>query len=1159
MTRTQRTGSTRNAPGAARRLLRGAALVLTGATLAAGLSAIVPTPQASAGSVNYVRSVNPDAVGGILLDEEIAIRFNAPVLPSSVGPDTIVIRFQGEQAHGRYIVGSFMYDRSTQRRVVIRPEAIQEYYQLVKGYPRADATTAARNLIRRIETTGKFKILTSIDLKLRAAMGASPTDDSGVGTRLDNELINGIYPAPLNDSSPGDGDDPLTFDNGDDPLEPYRTRIAGDDGLWKAYLVGGDIAAFDALAGTSEYERFYHQFDPATGVPAASSVLRQREYRRVMINRRNGVRVMFVPELPIRSDIADTGYGAGRGYSLVIPAAQPGVFNTVLTRSDHRPLLQTNGADFATTFSTVPATTTPLFQAGEARLGVSGQQAPRIINQTPPNGEFLVDPTTDWEDPDNVFRVLPPQRRTFTIRLRFAQALDPRTINPANFLVTKTATALNDQGEGTPVSVPVAVGTFLNQHRLGIVEVEITPATNLDSQSRYQVTVRTPVKSLGGENLPKEVNTSFVVGPGLPALDKIVENFDSRSNIADPTNIDTAGQITTAYWFAPDLYDPQRTGKLVAAFMPFAGTGVGAPSDPRDANSSVDPTHGLTLAPGQSITFVTEVINPSQPTQVGTQIEYNYTDVTMTNAAANAIGRQPLVIRSQKGVVINSSVVRVAGNAGDPGLTNASSSGDPAGGLGGLPGPGGFRGGDGACAPKTDANGTVVYDLGGNLQFDQAKFNGSDGAPGYISTGPRTGGGGSGGFNGDWDQPNPPSADYNANGTPGELADGAADPNRFREAGGGGAHATNGSNGDGAGVTNKTHTGGYVGGLGGVKYGRADFGDQDTSHIFGTLGVPRLVYGCGGAGGGGGGAEDNSPTSGAPDGIANGADAGGGGGGGGGGGLHIVARTVITIDSSVIDASGGRGGRTFNTARSDYGRGAPGGCGGGGAIWFQCYGDITIQNGSTVTAAGGDNASSIGYVSVDIFGAERLGKGGRGGDGYIRLEDADGSAVQIASTVTPTASQASFRPYDNPGTAPIEAEYQAFPGVPFVVNFSQGFSRWFNTQIDTPSFAPRYDDPATTSDIEGTQVFSGTTDFTSQVNIWARSAPNDTARTGHPNLDQATSTGNTAPWTAYDDIAAISGRRFVQFRVDFIVPLSFNFSLANLPYVDYLRIDVNLN
>jgi hypothetical protein len=1163
-------------PRRTRSLLAGAGLVLTGASLAAIGTAFLPgsagASERKSATLNYVRSANPDAVSGVLLDEEVAIAFNAPVLPSSVGPDTILVRTgvnNGEQAHGVYVVGAFMYDRSVQRRPVIRPEAVREYFELVKGQPREDAQRSAALLIRRVESTGRLALLRVIDQKLQVKLGAN------AGTRLDDETtpIFGTYPAQLTDTSPGDNDPPLDLNPGDSPLEPYRTRIAGDDDLWKAYLTGGDIEAYSELAQNSEYERFYHPVDAATGAASTSSVLRQREYRRVLINRRLASRVMFVPEIPIRADFADTGYTAGRAYSLVIPASKPGVFNTVISRDDGRPLVQKDGRDFSTLFTTVPSTAPALFRDGESRTGITTLQKPRIINQTPPNGESYVDPTTDWEDPDNQFTVPIPQRRTFAIRLRFAQPLDPRTVSPTSFTVTKTGT-IDAAGNETAVNVPVAVGTFLNQHRLGIVEVEITPATNLDPQSKYTVVARNLIRSLGGASFSIDVPTTFVVGPGKPPLDAIRETFTTTTNRADPSSADTLGQVTTAYWPAPALYDTSPTGptgRLMASFMQFAGTGVGAPSDPQNPGSLI--VQNLNLTAGSSIRFVTEVVDPSNQTAIGTQIEYNYTNVSMQSTLATSVGRYPLVIRSQGGIAVVNSTISVAGQAGGNGKTNTDTvNGPPTGGLGGQAGPGGWRGGDGGCAPKTNPDGTLLLDVSGNMQYDPAKFNGSDGLPGYLSSGPNTSGGGSGGFNGDREAPNTVECAGSPSPPPNED-DQQCTPARMREAGGGGGHATAGGDGAGARVSGKIHNpGGYFGGLGGKVYGRSDFGDQPKNGLFGNLGVPRLGFGAGGGGGGGGGAEDSGGASGAADGVANAADSGGGGGGGGGGGLQLSARTAITIDSSVIDASGGRGGRTFNAANADYGYGAPGGCGAGGSIWFQCYGDIIIRNGSTVTAAGGDNTNSIGYVSIknninDILAAAPApGKGGSGGLGYVRFEDGTYDATSgIAADVTNSQvfglrTDALFRPFNDPATSAVESDFQAFPGTPFVVNISQGFSRWFNTQLDTPSFAPHDNTAAAIDPPNGTLIVNPLAPDAT-VDVWVRSAPNNVVSTGHPDLGQATSSGNNwiFPWTRYVDCGTISRRRFLQFRVDFTLPLSYDFDATKLPYVDFLQIDVNLN
>ena len=458
------------------RIQRLGSALLYGGALVTGMafgtfSLVSPSAPVDAGERNYVKSASHDAIAGVRLDEEITIRFNSEVLRNSVGPDTILIRTgtgNTEQARGNFITGKFMYDKSTQRRVVVRPEAIREYYQLIKGFSRSDAQRKTDRLLKNIERTGRFRRLDKIDKALARFFGPS----YGAGTRLDkdgeNDAVTGVYPPQLLEG---------------DSLQPYRDRIAGDDALYEDYLVNGNIDAFAELQSNSEYERFFHEVDPATGVPNPDSVLREREYRRVLINRRNEKRVIFVPEIPIRSDLTDSGFVAAQAYSIIIPASQPGVFNTVLTKNGRRPLLQREGRDFSTLFTTVAGSSTSnlLYLGGEARSGVASLQKPRVVTMTPPNGEAFVDATTDWEDPDNQFEVPIAARKTFTVRLRFAQPIDPRTVSPDNFTITKRKTKPGTDDE-RDVFVPVAVGTFLNQTRKGIVEVEVTPATNLDPE-----------------------------------------------------------------------------------------------------------------------------------------------------------------------------------------------------------------------------------------------------------------------------------------------------------------------------------------------------------------------------------------------------------------------------------------------------------------------------------------------------------------------------------------------------------------------------------------------------------------------------------------------------------------------------------------------------
>lgn len=1122
-----------------RRVERLGGALLYGGALTAGValgafSLVQPTTEVAAGEYNYVRGVSHDAVAGVRLDEEVTIRFKSELLKSSVGPDTILFRTgsgNSNQARGTYVTGKFMYDKSTQRRVVIRPEALREYYELIKGFSRVDAERKTDRAIDRMERTGRIRLLDKVDRGLVQFFGPS----YGAGTRLDDDGILSTYPPQLAEG---------------DSLAPYRERIAGDDALYEDYLVNGNVDAFNQLAENPEYERFYHTVDPGTGVPDDDSVLRLREYRKVLINRRNERRVMFIPQIPIRADLDDSGLVPGQSYSIIIPASTPGVFNTVLTKKGRRPLLQADGKDFSTLFTTVPGTvnSSTLYLGGEARSGVASLQKPRVICVTPPNGESFVDATTDWENPDNQFDVPLQARRTFTVRVRFAQPVDPRSVSPSNFQINKTKTNPGQPDEETlePPGIPVAVGTFLSQVRPGIVEVEVTPATNLDPFSQYTLTVRGNVRTLGAladgspSILGEDFKSSFIVGPGPVPVSGIQDDFRGITNRADPNNEDTKDQITTAMWNAPPLFDLEDTGKLVAAFMPFTGWGEGAPSDPLNPlppnpdDPSTLPVTNLELNAGEEITFVTEGLDPVDQDTFGKQITYEYQNVVFNSATANVVGRYPLVLRSQDTILLTTSSIIASGSRGGNGLTNSDTlAGPPTGGLGGAPGSGGFRGGDGAMAPLTDDNGDVILDDFDRPQFDPAKFDANDGFPSFLPEFPFDGGAGSGGFSGD--QEGDTALDPEGNPAP------EASPERTREAGGGGGHAQAGTDGAGTGGTQQQHAGGYLGGVGGEAYGEADMSDQPIDF----KGVPYLGPGAGGAGGGGGGGEDDPNVITGVEGTPGPEDSGGGGGGGGGGGIHLVARGQIRIDSTIIDASGGVGGRTWDASFADVGEGAPGGSGAGGTIWIQSFEDILVQNGSNVNAGGGIGKLSgpdenVGTISPDPPDEGVItGLGGFGGDGYVRLEDSDGFVNTAGSTVTGLRTVELFRPTE-------EGFYPAHDGVPMTVNVSQSFSRWFNTELDTPTYVPLYDNPLT-PEIEGTSF----EDAGQLLEILVRTAPGSLITPGRPDLVLAT------PWTPLEDVGTISDRRFLQFRVDFEILLSYSFEEPR-PFVDFISIAVEL-
>jgi hypothetical protein len=445
----------------------------------------------------------PPMPGPLARDEEFVVRLSQPVAFSRVTAGNLrVTQTPGTtDAYGMWAPGRALIDPVTNRAVVVRPEAVREYFELVKGQPREDAQRSASSLLRRVESTGKLSLLKTVDEKLRVKLGLN------AGTRLDDETtpVDGTYPARLPDTTPGDNDPPLDLNPGDSPLEPYRTRIAGDDDLWWAYLTGGDIEAYSQLARNPEYERFYHPVDAATGAVSASSVLRQREYRRVLI-RRSTTFVTFMPAIPNKADLTDAGYASGATYGVSASGPLRGKTKTLLPARGGVVRFVHNVA----TFGTEPDTGigSP-FLGGTPWTGAPTLDASRVVNVTPPDGEVSVDPTTDWEDPDNRFTTPLPQRRLFVIRLRFSAPLDPRTVDASHFLLTKTA-VIDDRGYETPVHVAVAVGVFLAQTRGGEIRVDMSPATNLDPGSKYEVRARDTTRALNGRTRAADFTSQFV-------------------------------------------------------------------------------------------------------------------------------------------------------------------------------------------------------------------------------------------------------------------------------------------------------------------------------------------------------------------------------------------------------------------------------------------------------------------------------------------------------------------------------------------------------------------------------------------------------------------------------------------------------------------------
>lgn len=123
----------------------------------------------------------------------------------------------------------------------------------------------------------------------------------------------------------------------------------------------------------------------------------------------------------------------------------------------------------------------------------------------------------------------------------------------------------------------------------------------------------------------------------------------------------------------------------------------------------------------------------------------------------------------------------------------------------------------------------------------------------------------------------------------------------------------------------------------------------------------------GGSGGGAGGG-----------GTINGSAVSGSSGGGGAGAIRIISGGNIVVAGQII-FNGGAGGGIGSSGGSPTQSSGAGGGASGGAVWLQAVGSLKIENTGSISALGGLGGKN----DFDLIG-------GNGGNGGIRLDDADG-------------------------------------------------------------------------------------------------------------------------------------------------------------------------
>ncbi len=654
-----------------------------------------------------------------------------------------------------------------------------------------------------------------------------------------------------------------------------------------------------------------------------------------LFDRSSKAAITFVPEVPTRAALDDTGYTGGSVYTISIPG-YPST-NTLANLSGAQ-LLNPNNRVFTSTFTTVPATSPGLFLASET-AGL-----PRIIHSDPFNGTAEVDVDT-------------------TIAVRFSQPLDPRTVLGGNFRVELVSVA-------TPIPLPFSV--FLAQQRLGKCEVLLTPINPLPANGTIRVTVTKNVEDLLGQQMPQSTISFFTGIATTPVVLELDEQFN------DVGQMDSL--LTTANWNRSRPYVGGVAGECTASFAPYAGDGT-------DDNTVTTPD-----GTGADGDFIAEVgINTTIDTGGASHRVFNFRTFTVPLGARLVVtGAHPLVIHCQGAVDVSGIISLDASNGGN-GFRGDEATGSVTGGAGGTAGPGGGAGGAGAMAVQgaggnfDGVNGTGTGGGKGGFTGEQDhNYTTSTfwprttylGSPqtcsnptfSYEPCRQREGGGG-GSFE---------TAGTGSDNTGATLLvrDGASLPN------GGAAGATYGS---------ATFSGASTAAVVEVL----DPDDLPNTRTVTLSGIPTLVVLDGGSGGGGGGGEDDATAGNVLTesyfGVPDGSDEGGGGGGGGGGALQIVTYGNMSVSGS-ISAKGGTGGGSYDDGSlSTFSQGAGGGGGSGGAVWLQCHGAMTIVPGATMDVSGGAGGRGRADGSTTVYTA------GSGGSGRVRLEDSDGTVANAPS------------------------------------------------------------------------------------------------------------------------------------------------------------------
>lgn len=504
--------------------------------------------------------VPPEDVLSIASDEPLTVRFATSVPRARVGSQSfrIVRESDGEPARGRYVAGTFATDHDTGNPIVLDPEAWIQAVQVVRALDREAATRFVERALDRYAQSGRRR---DIDV-LWSAIGEIDAGSSGSsGWHYSPELM-GAEPTLLQVGRRRTL--PQQDASAPEELRALRKLQAGDDALWESYVTESDLAAFQELAADPTALRFHHSIDPLTGEPYVDSDFRRLESRRYLFaNAKPGRVFTFVPDVPQSAEAVDAAFAPNERYEVRF-AGLPATVGGLLTASGFRAAITRRVAHVETTFPDhqYPQSYGTPVQQPEFRLSELKSAALQVIDVTPPSGELLVDPWTDWESPDNRFLVIQPERRPFVVRVRFNQPLRPSSVTPSTFVLTQRRASIGTDNERS-VQIGVPVNVSLRQSRLGDVEVEVVPRVSLDPAAQYELTVRSVVTALNGRQPVADALSYFTTAPISSQTDVLYDWF------TDPAHFwaEADNQTPRALVAADAAHDPDGLG----LFVPFLG------------------------------------------------------------------------------------------------------------------------------------------------------------------------------------------------------------------------------------------------------------------------------------------------------------------------------------------------------------------------------------------------------------------------------------------------------------------------------------------------------------------------------------------------------------------------------------------------------------